>query len=198
MMACGGFGSADWFHNYVENLTFDTGKENPGASGLQFYSNNSGAVRDCRFVAAEGSGDTGLDLARDMNGRLLIRNCEVIGFRRSIAMAHGVNGQVLENITLKGQREIGIVNEGQAISIRRLASENTVPAISSYGTLALLDARLAGQGDAAKSPASVKTTGYRRALADIATPGFAAALRVEGEDKPGSTGPDLTEYCSHR
>ena len=209
MMVCGGFGSADWFHNYVENLTFDTGKANPGATGLQFYSNNSGAVRDCRFIAAEGSGHTGLDLARDMNGPLLVRNCEVTGFRRGIAMAHGVNGQVLENITLKGQREIGIINEGQAVSIRQLASENAVPAIGSYGTLALLDARFSGKGDAAKSPAVVnynggriflrdlKTTGYRRALADMVTPDFAAAFRIEGEDKPGSLGPDVAEYCSH-
>ena len=29
IMWCGGFGSADWFHNYVENLTFDVGAGNP-------------------------------------------------------------------------------------------------------------------------------------------------------------------------
>ena len=72
IMWCGGFGSADWYHNYVENLTFDVGAGNPGAVALQFYSNNSGAVRDCRFSAGAGSGHTGLDLAhRDMNGPLL-------------------------------------------------------------------------------------------------------------------------------
>ena len=37
MMCCGGFGSADWFHNYVEDLTFDVGENNPGAIALQFY-----------------------------------------------------------------------------------------------------------------------------------------------------------------
>jgi hypothetical protein len=31
IMWCGGFGSADWFHNYVEHLTFDVGAGNPGA-----------------------------------------------------------------------------------------------------------------------------------------------------------------------
>jgi len=82
MMWCGGFGSADWFHNYIENLTFDVGRRNPGATALQFYSNNSGAVRDCRFIAANDGGVVGLDLAhRDMNGPLLVRNCEVIGFQ---------------------------------------------------------------------------------------------------------------------
>ena len=124
MMWCGGFGSADWFHNYVENLTFDVGTGNPGAVGLQFYSNNTGAVRDCRFVAGEGSGLVGLDLAaRDMNGPLLVKNCEIIGFARGISTARAVNSQVFENITLRGQTQFGFTNEGQTISIRGLAAQ---------------------------------------------------------------------------
>jgi len=209
IMWCGGFGSADWFHNHVENLTFDVGSGNPGAIGLQFYSNNTGAVRDCRFVAAEGSGAVGLDLAhRDMNGPLLVQNCEVLGFRRGIVTARAVNGQTFERITLRGQTQFGFTNEGQPVSIRGLRSENAVPALSSYGTLLLIDATLIGRGDAAKAPAivnfnggrmflrDVKTTGYQRALADMKTPDFVAAYRITGEDKPGSLGPDIAEYCS--
>lgn len=211
MMWCGGFGSADWFHNYVEDLTFDVGARNPGATGLQFYSNNSGAVRNCRFIAREGSGHTGLDLAhRDMNGPLLVRNCEVIGFRRGIATGHAVNGQVFENILLRGQTEAGFVNDGQSISIRGFTSESTMPALFTYGTLCLLDAKFTGTGDAAKKPAivnfnggriflrDVKTTGYVRALGDVShTPDSGAAYRVGGADKPGSEGPDIAEYSSH-
>ena len=33
-------------------MTFDVGRGNPGAVGLQFYSNNTGAVRDCAVVSA--------------------------------------------------------------------------------------------------------------------------------------------------
>ena len=55
----------------------------PARSALQFYSNNTGAVRDCRFIARDGSGAVGLDLAhRDMNGPLLVQRCEVVGFPR--------------------------------------------------------------------------------------------------------------------
>lgn len=211
IMWCGGFGSADWFHNYVENLSFDVGAGNPGAVGLQFYSNNSGAVRDCRFVAGAGSGQTGLDLAhRDMNGPLLVRNCEVIGFRRGIATAHSVNGQVFENLVLRKQTEVGFLNEGQSISIRGFESESAVTALSSYGTLCLLEAKLTGNGDAAGKPAivnfnggriflrDVKTSGYRRALGDVShTPDSGAAYRIAGPDKPGSLGPGIAEYCSH-
>ncbi|MFO1530283.1 MAG: glycosyl hydrolase family 28-related protein [Kiritimatiellia bacterium] len=129
---CGGFGSADWFHNYVENLTFDTGRGNGGAIGLQFYSNNTGAVRDCRFVAADGGGLVGLDLAhRDMNGPLLVRNCEVVGFDRGIATANAVNSQTFEHIILRGQHKTGFQNEGQSISIRGLVSDNAVPVVNS-------------------------------------------------------------------
>lgn len=210
VMWCGGFGSADWFHNYVENLTFDVGSRNPGSVGLQFYSNNTGAVRDCRFVAGDGSGAVGLDLAhRDMNGPLLVKNCEVVGFARGVATAHAVNSQTFENLTLRGQRQVGFTNEGQTISIRGLVSENAVPAVSTYGRLLLTDATLTGRSDATKHPAvvnyngglvflrDVKTSGYKRALADMKTPDFAAAYRIAGEDKPGSLGPDIAEYSAH-
>lgn len=91
MMWCGGFGSADWFHNYVANLTFDVGSGNPGTTALQFYSNNSGAV--------------GHDLAHcDINGPLLVRNCEVVVFRRGIVTANAVNGQTFGHLTLRGQQ----------------------------------------------------------------------------------------------
>ncbi len=210
LMWCGGFGSADWFHNHVENLTFDVGANNAGAVALQFYSNNTGAVRDCRFVAAEGSGAVGLDLAhRDMNGPLLVSRCEVVGFARGITAGGAVNSQTFEHITLRGQRQMGFQNEGQSISVRGLVSDNAVPALGTYGKLLLADAKLTGGDGAAKHPAivnynggriflrDVKTTGYQRALADMQTPDFAAAYRITGEDKPGSLGPDIGEYSSH-
>jgi hypothetical protein len=209
IMWCGGFGSADWFHNYVENLTFDIGCGNSGAIALQFYSNNSGAVRDCRFLAGDGSGAVGLDLAhRDMNGPLLVRNCEVRGFRVGIRTGHAVNSQTFERITLLDQTQIGFENQGQSVSIRGLISENGVPSIQSYGFLCLIEAKLTGGGAAAKLPAiinynggriflrDITTTGYGRALADVASPDSAAALRIQGEDKPGSQGPSIGEYCS--
>ncbi len=210
LMWCGGFGSADWFHNYVQDITFDVGNNNPGAIGLQFYSNNSGSVRNCRFVAGEGSGLIGLDLGhRDMNGPLLVRNCEVIGFQRGISTARAVNGQTFEHITLSGQSVFGFDNEGQAISIRGLRSENAVPAIRSYGTLCLLDAELTGRDGAKGWPAiinynggrlflrDVNTSGYGRAVGDVTTPDWFAAVRITGNDKLGSAGPNIPLYCSH-
>lgn len=211
MMWCGGFGSADWFHNYVEQLSFDVGAGNHGATALQFYSNNSGAVRHCRFFAPAGSGFIGLDLAhRDMNGPLLVRNCEVQGFRRGIKTGHSVNGQTFEHLTLRGQSGYGLDNEGQTISLRGLTSENAVPAVRSYGVLTLLNATCTGLPGAERVPAVISynggkvfardlsTTGYQRALGDVATPDFMAALRLKPGEQPGSQGPDLSEYSSQK
>ena len=210
IMWCGGFGSADWFHNYIQDVTFDVGQNNPGAIGLQFYSNNSGAVRNCRLIASDGSGLVGLDLGHsDMNGPLLVRNCEVIGFQRGISTARAVNGQTFEHISLRGQAEFGFTNEGQAVSIRGLSSDNSVPAIQSYGTLCLIEAKLTGRNGATEMPAIVNfnggriflrdiaTTGYGRALGDVETPDSFAAVLITGPDKPGSEGPNIAEYCSH-
>lgn len=210
LMWCGGFGSADWFHNYIENMTFDVGQRNPGAIGLQFYSNNSGAIRNCRIVAPVGSGSIGLDLGhRDMNGPLLVRDCEIEGFKRGICTAHSVNSQTFEHISLRRQTEFGIDNAGQTISVRGLQSENSVPVIRTYGVFCLLDARLNGLDGTAPWPAvinynggriflrDVVTRGYGRAVADVATPDWFAATRVVGDDKPGSQGPKVSEYCSH-
>lgn len=210
IMWCGGFGSADWFHNYVQDITFDVGTGNPGAIGLQFYSNNSGAVRNCRFLASPNGGLVGLDLGhRDMNGPLLVKNCEVVGFRRGITSSHAVNGQTFEHITLRDQSDVAWENQGQSISIRNLLSKNSVPALRVYGNVCLVDARLEGAGDAKNVPAIVNynggriylrditTSGYKRALADVQTPDSSAAFRITGEDKPGSQGPTIAEYRSH-
>jgi hypothetical protein len=209
MMSCGGFGSADWFHNYVENMTFDVGRDNPGATALQFYSNNSGAVRDCRFIAGEGSGYVGLDLSRDMNGPLLVQNIEVVGFQKGIAAAGAVNSQTFENITLRGQREVGLDNAGQSLSIRHLKSENSVIAIRTYGSVCLLDSKLTGLSGAENVPAvinynsgriflrDIATSGYSKAIGDVESPDFFAAVRQSVNEKPGLAGPVIKEYCSH-
>ena len=211
IIGCGGFGSADWFHNYVTDLTFDVGAGNPGATALQFYSNNSGAVRHCRFVAPPNSGVIGLDLGhRDMNGPLFVSHCEVTGFRTGIRTGQAVNSQTFEHIRLKAQTQIGFENEGQPVSIRDLVSDNAVTAIKTYGTLCLVEAKLTGKGAASNLPAiinynggrvflrDVVTSGYKRALGDVSTPDSAAALRIQGRDKPGSLGPIIAEYCSQR
>lgn len=176
MMWCGGFGSADWFFNHVLNLTFDVGTNNPGAIGLQFYSNNSGAVRNVQILSPDDCGAIGLDLGhRDMNGPLLVQNVIVRGFEVGVRCGHSVNSQTFERISLSGQSKVGFVNDGQSVSIRRLLSENAVPALRAAGFTVLLDSELKGKGAAAQVAAiqapqgsfyarGVSTANYKIAL----------------------------------
>ncbi|MDG3007371.1 glycosyl hydrolase family 28-related protein [Paludisphaera mucosa] len=195
VMWCGGFGSADWFHNYVQGVTIDVGRGNPGAIGLQFYSNNTGAVRDVAIVSGDGRGAVGLDLGhRDMNGPLLVRNVEVRGFDVGIRTGAVVNSQTFEHLRLSGQREVGFANFGQAVAIRGLASDNAVVALRTEGFTAILESELIGRGVAGGAPAVQvgKAPFFAR---DVATRGYKAALAAEGGGA-APAGENLAEYCS--
>ena len=209
MMWCGGFGSADWFHNYVEDITFDVGSNNAGAIAIQFYSNNYGAIRNCRFVDRTSHAAIGLDLGfQDMNGPLLVKNCEVVGFRVGIKTGHAVNGQTFEYIHMKDQSEVGFLNEGQSISVRKLLSHNKVPAIKTYGTFALIESSLEGGVGDSGHPAvlnfnngriyvrGLSTSGYKRAIVSIQTPDQSAAYRLQPNDQPEGIGPNVEEFSS--
>ena len=209
MMWCGGFGSADWFHNYVEDITFDVGSNNAGAIAIQFYSNNYGAIRNCRFLDKKSHAAIGLDLGfQDMNGPLFVKNCEVLGFRIGIKTGHAVNGQTFEYIHMKDQSEVGFLNEGQSISVRKLLSRNKVPAIKTYGTFALIESTLEGLVGASVHPAvlnfnngrtyirGLSTSGYGRAIVSIQTPDQSAAYRLLSSDQPEGVGPNVVEFSS--
>ncbi|MBP7053751.1 MAG: hypothetical protein KBE65_22295 [Phycisphaerae bacterium] len=189
----GGFGSADWFHNYIQNVTFDVGRANPGAVGLSFYSNNSGAIRDVQFVSQDGDGATGLDLGNDMNGPLLVRNVVVRGFAVGIRAASSVNSQTFERISLIGQSKYGFTNDGQSIAIRGLYSENAVTALRASSFTCLLDSRLVGRDGASELPAIQvgKTSFFAR---NVTTSGYQTAIVADGER--GDPGPIVAEYMT--
>jgi hypothetical protein len=162
--------SADYFKTKMRNLTLDTG-DHKGATGLIFYANNNGTLRNVRIV---GKGEYGLDLSRQLNGPLFCSQIEIEGFRVGIRAGSGpFNSQTLEHIRLRGQREFGIQNDGEAITVRNLRSENTVPAlICGAGQTTIIDGRLIGGG--ASQPAVVSLG--RLYLRNIAIEGYGTAV----------------------
>lgn len=190
-------GSADWFNNNVADLTIETGRGNAGAIGLQFYSNNTGSLRDVVIRSGDGAGVIGLDLAYfDMNGPLLVKRLEVNGFDIGIKTGGTVNSQTLEHITLADQRQVAFLNEGQCLAIRGLRSRNAVAAFQSkFGIVALVDAELIGSGAASDSSAiisrealfarNIRVTGYKLAIENTADGGT-----------PSVAGPDVAEFVS--
>lgn len=191
MMWCGGFGSADWFHNYIQNITFDVGNDNPGAVGLQFYSNNAGAVRDVAVVSPDGRGVIGFDVGHaDMNGPLLVKNLRVQGFETGIRCAAVVNSQTFERIRLVGQTKVGLANLGQSISIRGLESSNDVPAVESQSFTVLIDGKLTSPNGAKAAIVVGKAPFLGR---NITTVGYETAIASEGKSK-GEVGPNIGEW----
>lgn len=190
-------GSADWFNNNVAELTIETGRDNAGAIGLQFYSNNTGSLRDVTIRSGDGAGIIGLDLGYfDMNGPLLVKRLQVDGFDIGIKTGGTVNSQTLEHITLAGQRQVGFLNEGQCLAIRGLKSRNKVTAFhSKLGIVALVDAELIGSGAASDSSAiisrealfarNIRATGYKLAIENTADGGT-----------PSVAGPNVAEFVS--
>jgi hypothetical protein len=191
----GGFGSADWFHNYVQDMTFDVGRDNPGAIGLSFYSNNSGAIRDIQIISQDGPGAIGLDLGSDMNGPLLVRNVLLRGFAVGIRTACSVNSQTFERISLIRQSRCGFVNDGQSVAIRGLSSENSVTALQTNGFTCLLDSRLVGRDGASEMPA-IRAGQISLFVRDVATSGYRSTIDAEGEK--GEPGPAVAEYLTGR
>ncbi len=176
---------AQRFKNAVRDLTIDSGKGNPGAVGLNFCANNQGGVFDVTIRSGENGkqpGAVGLGLDEPEVGPLLVKNVTVIGFDLGIRVRHTVNSVTLEHITLRGQREAGIENFSNLVFVRKLDSENAVPAVvngGSDGVFTLIDSKLTGTAGAVdrsamlnRNPKSVlfvrnvETSGYARAIKD--------------------------------
>jgi hypothetical protein len=190
---------ADWFNNNLSELTIDSGRGNPGAIGLQFYSNNVGSCRNVRIRSGDGSGAIGLDLGyADQNGPLLVQHVEIDGFAIGVKCGATVNSQTLEHVSIAGAKTVGLENRGQCLSIRGLKVTGEGPAVANHiGVVALVDADLRGSGAAATHPAiSTSETLFAR---NIRTEGFALAIdnkREQDAPTPDAAGPHVDEWVS--
>jgi hypothetical protein len=186
---------AQRFRNAVRNLSLDTGKDNPGAIGLQFNASNQGGVFDVTIRSGDGTGPIGLDMSYTGEiGPCLIRNVEVQGFAVGVRTGHVVNSITIESLTLSGQSRCGLENVGQVLNVRRLVSDNAVVAIVNArgpSFLTLIDARLIGRQGAENLPA-IRNDAPLLARNVTAT-GYARVLDNAGKPHPGLT---LNEFTS--
>lgn len=135
--------------NMLENLTIDVGRGNPGATGVRYFANNTGAIRNVRIISSdpEHRGHTGLSILHTKVSAGYTKNLEIIGFNYGIRIASRYIFSTFEHIVLKHQRRSGMLIEGNTVAIRDLYSENFVPAVKVDGLTAcvvLTDARLMG------------------------------------------------------
>jgi len=165
--------------NYCEDLTINTGVGNPGAVGLDFYANNSGAVRNVKIVSGDGTGHAGLQLGHGNYSGVLIKHLQVRGFDHGLHVDSQTGGMFAhgEDLDLQGQNVSAVTVGSISVSLRNLRTRD-VPAaltcISDRGFVALIDSDLAGSG----------TLGIARQagglyVSNVSLSGFGDARRID-------------------
>lgn len=186
-----GKGTGDVMHSYVRNLTVDVGSGNPGATGLRFFSNNTGAMErvTIRSSAPDHAGAVGLDLSQGQNGPALIKRVTVEGFDTGVTL-NNTFAMVVEHLTLKNQRKLGFDNGNGRLTLRGLKSDSKAPAFKNgkHGQVTLVEAELNGNGTDATA---ITTPNGKVFLRDVQVKGFAHTLQ------PNEGGPidgDIAEW----
>ncbi len=178
------------FHQNIWDMSFSVGPGNPGATGLSYISNNTGALHNVRVASEDGQGVAGIDLTRQYAGPLLVRNTTVTGFDAGFILANAEYGVTMEAITLQNQNVVGIRNTNQPLSIRGLTSTDTVPAVINHGgLLVLLDAHLNG-GGSTNSAVQTDTSAYLR---NVTAGGYSQAVANTSAHAAQSTAASVSE-----
>lgn len=181
------------FRNYIRDLTVNVGSDNEGARGIDYISNNRGSIVNVAIKSEDGSGHTGLAMTRKWPGPSLIKFLSVEGFDYGIHTKHPEYGIVLEHIELENQQLAGILNEGNALSIRGMKSVNSVPAIVNNdpnGLVVALEGNLIG---GQPNTTAIKNQGYLYAR-NIQTDGYKSVIENKDETLTKSS---VEEYISH-
>ena len=187
-----GQGTGDVMHSYVRNLTVDVGRGNPGAVGLRFMSNNSGAMDRVTIRSSDpkGAGKLGLDMRQGQNGPCFIKHVTVIGFDHGVETGDTFS-LVFEHLTLRNQRVLGFNNLNARTTLRDLKSANAVTALANgqHGFLTLVEADLSG---GAAEATALTSDGANCFLRDVKQSGYGHLLRDAGGKT--SDGPALVEW----
>jgi hypothetical protein len=144
----GGSGSA--IASYLFDVTIDTGSGNPGAIGLDYHSNNVGAVENVTIRSGDGEGVSGISMLRPWPGPSLIKNTLVEGFDFGVHITHREYSMTFEHLTLRDQKKAGIRNTSNILAIRKLTTRGPAPALVSDGVesmICLLDSELEAPKD---------------------------------------------------
>lgn len=182
------------FRQNITDLTVDTGKNNPGAIGIDYISNNFGSLWNVLIRSGDGQGKVGLDMSRQWAGPCLIKNVQINGFDYGIVTKNLEYGPTFEEITLQQQKVAGILNDGNTLAIRKLQSKNSVPVIQNQapaGMIIVIDGNF--QGGAAKASA-IENNGYLYAR-NINTSGYQSAIHHKETIVPGTS---VSEYVSDK
>jgi hypothetical protein len=178
------------------NLTIDIGSRNPGASGIDYISNNNGAISAVRILSSDPAkqGARGIDMSRPWPGPALIKNVQIEGFDYGLYLDRTRYSMAIEHLTLQDQRKVGIRNLKNTIAVRGLTSSNTVPVIQNRaGTVTVVDGEFRG---GSPSISAIEHDGLNRGVLfarNIVASGYRSAIKSNGEVISGTS---ISEYTS--
>jgi hypothetical protein len=182
---CAGRKSSVAMQNTFEGISVEVGAGNPGAVGVAFFANNTGAMRDVRVASLDpdGAGFAGVGILDWNSSCAYLKKIDVVGFDYGLHVRHPRLYTVMEDIRVRSQRRTGVwIREHNAV-LRGLRSENRVPALRVTGAEAmvqLMDAHCANPESTAVEAAidfragnlhlrDVEIRGYPCSLASLPT-----------------------------
>jgi len=172
--------------NWLRNLTISAGRGNPGAVGLFFQGANNTDLRSVTIRSEDGAGRYGIWFKQgSVQG--YYTDVTVDGFDDGICDSVNPEGDVaFEYLTLRNQREAGILHTGGGMSLRGLRSDQAiagVPALEMDGSgpqAVVLDSVL--RGGRSPGPAIVMTHDAQQCLfaRSVATSDYGQAIQRAG------------------
>jgi hypothetical protein len=189
-----GDGVAQNFDKGVYNLTVKIGANNPGATGIYFYSNNEGMISDVDIISEDGQGDVGLHMGTGEQGPCMARRIYVKGFKYG-AWVNALNTVTMSQISLEGESTCGLRVDGRIAYVDSLTSTNSVEAVYNGGELALINAFLTG---GASTAYAIESHGkiYAR---NVTAQGYQKTIMSSdpGQKVAAPTGMTIDEYCAY-
>ena len=164
----------------LRNMTVNTGSGNPGAIGVSMAGANNCSSYNLKIVSEDGSGSVGLDFSVGA----------VIGYHRDILIEgfdygmrlvpYHFTSPTIEHTTIRNQNVAGVLFVDGIGTIRKLKSENTVPAIqcTAPGNHAvILDSEFSG---GASSNAAIDLQQGHVFARNITTSGYGSSVNKSG------------------
>jgi hypothetical protein len=182
------------YFNWIKNLSINTGRGNPGAIAVEFICSNIGGMRNVRFVCPdrEQPSAIGIDLPVSAGGLGYLTHIEIDGFKKGVSIGGDHPGFLFEDLHLRNQSEVGIENNNKNLTLRKVYSQNRVPALiaTTPGAITyLLDSEFTG---GASTNTAIINAGHLFAR-NIKTDGYNFALKSRGHSFPGGS---IREYVT--
>jgi len=169
----------DAYMNFIENITVDIGRGNPGAIGIDFVGSNVAGIRNVTVRDLYGVASIGINMKRFGPGPYYAKNIQVDGFDVGIDVSQPEYAVTFENIRIDYSRITGLRNNQNSLAIRGLTvTSSRGPAITNLapaGLIVIVDSLLRRTAITGLQDA-VQNSGYIN-MRNVRVEGFSAFLR---------------------